>query len=146
MKKKQQLTKNEMLEKCIFTGLFKNCEKTKQFSSGWKRNAPLTRRAARIQCTSIARDPRSFSIEKTSSSITRRFSATDLNLTKIQHTCKRYFYLLQIWFLREEEKISENKKESSLSQVSLRSLSTDAASERKTSTEDPAFPSPQLPR
>ena len=31
-------------------------------------------------------------------------------------------------------------------QVSLRSLSTDAASERKTSTDDPAFPSPQLPR
>ena len=27
MKKKQQLTKNEMLEKCIFTGLFKNSEK-----------------------------------------------------------------------------------------------------------------------
>ena len=31
MKKKQQLTKNEMLEKCIFTGLFKNCEKKNSF-------------------------------------------------------------------------------------------------------------------
>ena len=41
MKKKQQLTKNEMLEKCIFTGLFKNCEKNKTILFRMKKKCSL---------------------------------------------------------------------------------------------------------
>ena len=61
----------------------------------------------------------------------------DISFNNLSHPSKKVFFLsCQTIPWRANR----------LLQVSLRSLSTDAASERKTSTEDPAFPSPQLPR